>query len=100
MDDRLIARQGDVLVVSYPEVKIPVARFNIVSVGGLSYSRQMNKGDSVEQEYDRIYAFLRGTAERDARQKVKLWAEELSGSRPKPPPIVPPKPAPLGGGRP
>lgn len=74
-------RDGDMLTVSYPEVKLPLrAKFAIVDVGGLSYTRTLRDGDDVGEEYDRIYAFLRQRAERDAVEKVKMWNAEFSGS--------------------
>lgn len=88
-----VAREGDVFVVSYPEVKVPLAaKFSTITVGGLIYTRRLVAGDSVEKEHDRIYAFLKRMAERDAREKVQLWTEEISGKRPPPLPAAP-KPA-------
>lgn len=88
-----VAREGDVIVVSYPEVKIPLAtKFGNIVVGGLIYTRHLVAGDSVETEHKRIYAFLKRMAERDAREKVQTWTEELAGKRPPPLP-TPPKPA-------
>lgn len=97
MNDRLNVREGDVLVVSYPEVKIPLAtKYSTITVGGLIYTRRLAPGDVVQDEYDKIYAFLKSMAERDAREKVKLWTEELAGVHKRPPPPLPPKPAGAG----
>lgn len=82
----LLARDGDSISVSYPEVKIPLAKFAIAGVGGLIYVRQLKAGDDVQAEYDRVYAFLKRAAERDAKEKVQLWSAEL-----RPPAAVPPK---------
>lgn len=88
-----VAREGDVFVVSYPEVKVPLAtKYASVTVGGLIYTRRMLKGESVQAEHDRIYSFLKRMAEREAKEKVRLWAEEMAGKRPPPLP-TPPKPA-------
>jgi hypothetical protein len=93
-DDRLNVREGDVLVVSYPEVKIPLAtKYSTITAGGLIYTRRLVPGDIAQIEYDKIYGFLKSMAERDAREKVKLWTEELAGAQRRPPPPLPPKPA-------
>ena len=84
-----LANEGDVLVVSYPEVKLPIAgsRYAMVSVGGLIYTRKLREGDDVQAEHDRIYGWLRTNAERSAREKLEAWAAELAGSSaPKPAP--------------
>lgn len=88
------ARDGDVLVVSYPEVKVPLAtKYSTVTVGGLIYTRQLRKQDNLLTEYERVYAFLKRMAEADAREKVKLWTEELAGkSRRLPLQVTEPKP--------
>jgi hypothetical protein len=91
----LIARDGDVLVVSYPEVKIPLTtKYGIVGVGGLIYTRKLVEGDVVQDEHDKVYAFLQRMAERDAREKVRAWTQELESARQnRTPPPLPPKPA-------
>jgi hypothetical protein len=94
-DTQLRARDGDVLVVSYPEVKIPLAtKFSNIVVGGLIYTRKLIEGDDAQLEYERIYAFLKAMAEKDAREKVRLWTEELSAKRESDAEtkVVPPKP--------
>lgn len=97
-DDELVAREGDVLVVSYPEIKVPLTtKFASVTVGGLIYTRRMNLGDVVQVEHDKIYAFLKRNAEHQAKEKVREWTEELSGKRP---PALPPLPKPAGPGAP
>lgn len=93
--ESLTAREGDVLVVQYGEVKIPVIQYSTVSVGGLTYSRQLKAGENVSVEYDKVYAFLKSAAERDGREKIRAYSEELRPSpkpQPKPePPALPPK---------
>lgn len=91
----LLVREGDVLVVSYPEVKIPLlTKYSTVTIGGLIYTRRLAPGDNVPNEYDKIYGFLKGMAERDAREKVKVWTEELANAHRRPPPLpLAPKPA-------
>lgn len=74
-------RDGDVLVVSYPEVKLPLKiKFAIVDVGGTSYTRTLRAGDNVQEQYSKVYAFLKRNAERDAIEKVKHWDSAFSGS--------------------
>lgn len=92
IDERepIAVREGDVLVVSYPEVKIPLAKFTFATVGGLIYTRRLVPGDDIQNEYDQIYAFLERNAERSAREKVRKWAAELSA--PPPAKAVAPKP--------
>ena len=95
---RIVAREGDVLVVSYPEIKLPITRFTNLTVGGLTYSRKLVAGDDPQVEYDRIYAFLRVNAVKDGREKFREYSEEIhAAQQPKPlapkPPGLPPKPA-------
>lgn len=80
--DQITAREGDVLVVAYGEVKLPLtSRFGSITVGGLIYTRQLVDCDDVETEYQRIYDFLKRLAERDAREKVKAWNAEMTLAR-------------------
>ncbi len=73
-------RDGDVLRVTYAEVKLPLrAQFAVITIGGEAYTRQLRAGDDVVEQYDRIYEFLRKRAERDAVVKVKMWNAELGG---------------------
>ena len=75
------ARAGDVLVVSYPEVAVPIAPYFTVRVGGLTYSRQLFAGDDAAEQYESVYAFLRDRAERDAAAKIAAWAAEQAESQ-------------------
>lgn len=81
------AREGDVLVVSYPEIKLPIAQYASVTVGGVTYSRKLATGDDPQAEYDKIYDFLKRNAERDAATKVRLWSTEMRGAGKAPPPL-------------
>lgn len=93
--NELIAREGDVIVVSYPEVTIPLpTKYATVKCGGLIYTRRLVDGDNVQIEHERIYAFLKRTAERDAREKVRVWSEELAVKKVQR--EVPPKPTAAG----
>jgi hypothetical protein len=71
------AREGDVLVVSYPEVTIPLRQYASAKIGGLIYTRKLQAGDSVAEQFEKVYAFLVKRAEADAREKVRRWAMEL-----------------------
>lgn len=75
--DGLVAREGDVLVVNYPEIRVPVAPYCTVGVGGLVYTRQLRDGDDPEQEYRRIYDYLDRQVKADARVKIAQWSEEV-----------------------
>lgn len=73
------AREGDVLVVGYPEVTIPLKQYSSCKVGGLIYTRKMREGESVAEQMEKVYRFLEKRAEADARSKVRKFAEELRG---------------------
>ena len=75
------AREGDILVVSYPEVTVPVVQYSAVKVGGLIYTRRLQKGDDPNEQHDRIYAWLKRKAERAANEKVEAWSKQLRGNR-------------------
>lgn len=70
-------RDGDVLVVNWPEIKVPVIQFSTVSVGGLSYTRRLTDGEDPEVVYHQIYAFLERVGQRDAREKLAAWGAEF-----------------------
>lgn len=91
----LIAREGDVLVVTYPEVKVPVAQYWTVGIGNLIYTRKLVEGDDVSVEYEKVYAFLKAKAERDGRDKLKAYFEEAKPKADAPKP-APKQPAPAG----
>jgi hypothetical protein len=76
-------REGDVLVVSYPEVTIGLGgnSYSSVKVGGLIYTRKLLEGDDPDEQYRKIYAFLEQRAVRDGREKVRLFQEELKRAR-------------------
>lgn len=75
-------RDGDVLVVHYGAVKVPLpsGKFGSIEVGGESYTRQLRAGDDVGEQYERVYGFLKGRAERAAQEKVKGWYSQFSKS--------------------
>lgn len=72
------ARDGDVLVVAYPEVKLPLrVQFAILNVGGISYSRMLRAGDDVNAEYTKISTWLARQVEGDIKRKAELYINEL-----------------------
>ena len=77
----LIARDGDVLTVTYGECTIPIKQYANVKVGGYTYTRVLRSGDVVEEQHRAIYKFLELQAEAEAVTKVKKWAEEMNGGR-------------------
>lgn len=78
MTNEIKARPGDVLVVSYPEMKIPIPdTFGNITIGGLIYTRQLLDGDDVSAEFERIYEFLKQKAIRHGREKVAEFAAEV-----------------------
>ena len=83
----VIAREGDVLVVTYPEVKVPIKQFWIVGVGNLTYTRRMNAGESVTQQANQIMGKLTELAEMHANERIAKWSEQAN-------PDAPPKPIP------
>lgn len=73
-------RDGDVMVVHYGAVKVPLpaGKFGSIEVGGESYSRQLRAGDDVGEQYEKVYGFLKGRAERAAKEKVTNWHSQFS----------------------
>lgn len=83
MSDNIDVREGDVLVVSYPESTIGLGgnSYSSVKVGGIAYTRKLVEGDDVAEQYRKIYDFLAARAQADGREKVKLYREELQRIR-------------------
>lgn len=96
------AREGDVLVISYPEVKIPVSKYWTLGVGNLIYTRKLIAGDNPDDQYDRIYGWLKNKAEQTAVEKIKRWSAEAAGVDHDAPaaPRRPRPESPVAGGRP
>jgi hypothetical protein len=78
-----VPREGDQLVIAYPEVTIGLGSnsYSSVKVGGLIYTRVLRDADDADEQYRKIYAFLEQRAVRDGREKVKLFQEELKRAR-------------------
>jgi hypothetical protein len=75
------AREGDVLVVSYPEVTIPLIQYSTVKVGGWIYTRRMVGGESVTKQAEKVYQWLKSRCEKHATEKIATWAQELGKGR-------------------
>jgi len=77
--NKLEPREGDVLVVSYPESTISLGgtSYSAVKVGGLIYTRKLLAKDDLDAQYDLIYDFLKQRAQRDGRMKVDEFQAEL-----------------------
>lgn len=78
-----VPRDGDVLVLSYPEVTLPLPRqFSMMKFGGLIYTRQLRAGDDVEHEARTISAWLERRAETEGVAKYRrLVAEFVKGGK-------------------
>lgn len=74
------AREGDLLVVSYPEVTLPLAPYSTAKIGGLIYTRKLREGESVDEQFGRIYGYLEKRAEADARRKLGTFKAELDAA--------------------
>ena len=79
-------REGDVLVVSYPEVTIPLkVNYASVKIGGWIYTSRLAAGDDVREQARLIYDYLRAHAEHFGAEKVRDFAAEFaSGNLPQP----------------
>lgn len=75
------AREGDLLVVSYPEVTLPLAPYSTAKIGGLIYTRKLREGESVDEQFGRIYSYLERRAESDARRKLATFKGEIDSAR-------------------
>lgn len=79
----LVARDGDVLHVVYPTVKVPLAanRYANVEVGGQRYTRQLKEGDDVAKEIATIGKLLRRYANAQAVHVIKEWNAEIEDAK-------------------
>jgi len=75
-------REGDVLVVSYPEVTLPLPRpYASARVGGYTYTRRLRDGDDVALEALRVYRWLARFAEESGADAYKRWTREFGRER-------------------
>lgn len=78
--DGFETREGDVLVVAYPEVTLPLrVKYAVVKVGDCSYTRQLRAGDDVNEQWEKINRWLTAQVEADVRRKVAAYMAELEG---------------------
>jgi hypothetical protein len=78
LDAGFEARDGDTLVVTYPEVTLPLpAKFAMMKFGGLIYTRKLRAGDDVAAEHARIDRWLSRTAETEGTRKYKRLVREF-----------------------
>jgi hypothetical protein len=72
------AREGDTLVVTYPEVTLPLpAKFAMMKFGGLIYTRKLREGDDPAAEHARIDEWLTRTAETEGSRKYRRLVREF-----------------------
>lgn len=65
-------RDGDVLVVSYPEVTLPLPRqYSTMKFGGAIYSRQLRAGDNVDETLNAIGGWLSRRVEAEGAAKYR-----------------------------
>jgi hypothetical protein len=75
------ARDGDVLVVSVPEVTLPLPRkYATIKLGGFIYTRKLRAGDDTKAEGERVYRWLERFSEAVGRDRFRRWAAEFRGS--------------------
>lgn len=73
------AREGDKLVVSYPEVTLPLQlKFAMVRVGGASYERTLVPGEDPLEVYKDTFTFLKDATSVAAAQLISTWAGEVA----------------------
>jgi hypothetical protein len=74
-------RDGDILVVSYPEVTAPIGgiSYSSIKLGGFIYTRKLVVGDNVNEQFTKIYKFLEAKSLETGRQKLAVWRSELQG---------------------
>lgn len=75
-------RDGDVLVVTYPEVTLPLPKqYSMMKFGGLIYTRQLRAGDDLEATIAAISSWLAKRAESEGGAKYRrLVAEFVRGN--------------------
>lgn len=74
-------RDGDRLTIVYGGVKLQIAPYSSVELDSSYYSRTLEAGDDVAEQYDRIRDFLNAKATEKAREKLALYAGELNAAK-------------------
>lgn len=71
-------REGDVMVISYPEITLPLPKaYSSVKIGGWIYTRRLCAGDNLREQANKIYDFLSAHAKRHGVAKVREFAEQF-----------------------
>jgi hypothetical protein len=72
------ARDGDVLVVTYPEVTLPLPKqYSMMKFGGAIYTRQLRAGDDVDGTARSISAWLSKLCEAEGSAKYRRLVAEF-----------------------
>lgn len=75
-----VPRDGDVLVVTYPEVTLPLPKaYSMMKFGGLIYTRTLRDGDDVQAEATTISAWITRVAEAEGVAKYRRLVAEFIG---------------------
>lgn len=73
-------RDGDVLVITYPEVTLPLPKaYSMMKFGGFIYTRQLREGDDVQEMATTISAWITRVAEREGSAKYRRLVAEFVG---------------------
>ena len=74
-------RDGDVMVISYPEITLPLPKaYSSVKIGGWIYTRRLCAGDNLRDQATKIYDFLSAHAKRTGTAKVREFANEFKSN--------------------
>jgi hypothetical protein len=77
-----IAREGDTLMVSIPEVTLPLPqKYATIKLGGFIYTRRLHEGDDVRAEGETTYRWLEKFSEAVGRDRFRRWAAEFKRDR-------------------
>lgn len=75
------ARDGDVLVVSYPEVTLPLPRkYATMKLGGFIYTRKLAEGDDVGEQARLVLEWLTSLAEVEGAKRYRRMASQFTSS--------------------
>lgn len=77
----LIARDGDVLSVTYGGAKIALGNYSNVDLDGATFERRLREGESVEEQHALIYGFLKQRSLSEAREKLGYFSREVAKGR-------------------
>ena len=74
-------RQGDQMTVMYRGAKLQIAPFSTAELDSASYTRMLEPGDDLIEQWDRIYLYLRDRSLAGAREKLATLADELASAK-------------------